>query len=127
MDSCMSLPSTGGTVSPTLSTTRPRRSLITRREPGLPASSLSNASSMPSWPWSSTLVKPLDRKSTRLISTHSHISYTVLLFFNDTATTEIFPLPLHDALPNSRLARELLVERQFHAFLAMVFHVGEAA
>src|SRR3990167_2129227 len=40
----------------------------------------------------------IDRKSTRLNSSHSQISYAVL-FFNDTATTEISPLPLHDALP----------------------------
>src|SRR3989338_5291999 len=42
-----------------------------------------------------------DRKSTRLNSSHSSISYAVF-FFNDTATTEIYPLPLHDALPISR-------------------------
>src|SRR3989338_5208011 len=39
-----------------------------------------------------------DRKSTRLNSSHSSISYS-LFFFNDTATTEIYPLSLHDALP----------------------------
>src|SRR3990167_6937374 len=39
-----------------------------------------------------------DRKSTRLNSSHSQISYA-LLFFNDTATPEIYPLSLHDALP----------------------------
>src|SRR3990167_5856990 len=41
-----------------------------------------------------------DRKSTRLNSSHSQISYAVF-FFNDTATTEIYPLSLHDALPIS--------------------------
>src|SRR3989338_7991831 len=41
-----------------------------------------------------------DRKSTRLNSSHSSISYT-LFFFNDTATTEISTLSLHDALPIS--------------------------
>jgi hypothetical protein len=56
---CMSLPSTGGTCSPTSSMTRPRRSLITRREPtALPASCFWKASSTPSCPLSSTLVKP---------------------------------------------------------------------
>src|SRR3990172_5229859 len=40
----------------------------------------------------------LDRKSTRLNSSHCYISYT-LFFFNDTATTEIYTLSLHDALP----------------------------
>src|SRR3990167_7069470 len=43
---------------------------------------------------------PTDRKSTRLNSSHSQISYFVcFFFFNDTATTEIYPLSLHDALP----------------------------
>src|SRR2546427_368197 len=60
-----------------------------------------------------------DRKSTRLNSSHSQISYAVfclkkkktntnarspafsriVFFFNDTATTEIYTLSLHDALP----------------------------
>src|SRR3712207_3309096 len=39
-----------------------------------------------------------DRKSTRLNSSHANLSYPVL-FFNDTATTEIYTLSLHDALP----------------------------
>src|SRR3989338_8291692 len=39
-----------------------------------------------------------DRKSTRLNSSHSSTSYAVF-FFNDTATTEIYSLSLHDALP----------------------------
>src|ERR1035441_8264596 len=39
-----------------------------------------------------------DRKSTRLNSSHLGISYAVF-FFNDTATTEIYTLSLHDALP----------------------------
>src|SRR3990172_6972900 len=42
-----------------------------------------------------------DRKSTRLNSSHGYISYAVFFFFNDTATTEISPLSLHDALPIS--------------------------
>src|SRR3990167_5458764 len=47
-------------------------------------------------PFSSRLAS--DRKSTRLNSSHSQISYA-LFFFNDTATTEIYTLSLHDALP----------------------------
>src|SRR5258708_1193485 len=54
-----------------------------------------------------------DRKSTRLNSSHQIISYAAFFlkkqndssprfFFNDTATTEIYPLSLHDALPISR-------------------------
>src|SRR3990167_3988615 len=47
-----------------------------------------------------------DRKSTRLNSSHSQISYAVfcfkkIYFFNDAATTEIYTLSLHDALPIS--------------------------
>src|SRR2546427_722664 len=41
-----------------------------------------------------------DRKSTRLESSHSQISHAGF-FFNDTATTEIYTLSLHDALPIS--------------------------
>src|SRR3990172_8475234 len=41
-----------------------------------------------------------DRKSTRLNSSHGYISHS-LFFFNDTATTEISTLSLHDALPIS--------------------------
>src|SRR3954449_12749278 len=40
----------------------------------------------------------LDRKSTRLNSSHTLISYAVF-FFNETAPPDIYPLPLHDALP----------------------------
>src|SRR3990172_7370115 len=46
----------------------------------------------------------LYRKSTRLNSTNAYISYAVF-FFNDTATTEIYPLSLHDALPISSFRR----------------------
>src|SRR5574337_762889 len=53
-----------------------------------------------------------DRKSTRLNSSHHSISYAVFclkkkkifFFFNDTATTEIYTLSLHDALPISTWA-----------------------
>src|SRR3990167_8339487 len=48
---------------------------------------------------SATPSKTSDRKSTRLNSSHSQISYAVFFFFKDTATTEIYPLSLHDALP----------------------------
>src|SRR3954467_938536 len=40
----------------------------------------------------------LDRKRTRLKSSHTIISYA-LFCLNDTATTEIYTLSLHDALP----------------------------
>src|ERR1044072_6711195 len=42
-----------------------------------------------------------DRKSTRLNSSHTDISRMPYFFFNDTATTEIYTLSLHDALPIS--------------------------
>src|SRR3712207_2964743 len=41
---------------------------------------------------------PQDPESTRLNSSHANNSYAAL-FFNDTATTEIYTLSLHDALP----------------------------
>src|SRR5258708_1374217 len=50
----------------------------------------------------------LDRKSTRLNSSHQIISYA-LFFFNDTATTEIYTLSLHDALPISAGPQHVLV------------------
>src|ERR1043165_2504739 len=42
-----------------------------------------------------------DRKSTRLNSSHVALSRIRSFCFNDTATTEIYPLSLHDALPIS--------------------------
>src|ERR1044072_8722157 len=41
----------------------------------------------------------LDRKSTRLNSNHTEKARMPSFFFNDTATTEIYTLSLHDALP----------------------------
>src|ERR1035441_7503212 len=49
-----------------------------------------------------------DRKSTRLNSSHLGISYAVF-FFNDRATTEIYPLSLHDALPICAISVQCLV------------------
>src|ERR1044072_7787577 len=46
--------------------------------------------------------RALDRKSTRLNSSHTDIYRMPSFFFNDTATTEISPLPLHAALPICR-------------------------
>src|ERR1051326_8233938 len=40
-----------------------------------------------------------DRQSTRLNSTHNPFFLMPSFFFNDTATTEIYTLSLHDALP----------------------------
>src|ERR1051326_6591324 len=40
-----------------------------------------------------------DRKRKRLNSSHIPLFLLPSFFFNDTATTEIYPLPLHDALP----------------------------
>src|SRR3712207_853272 len=44
-----------------------------------------------------------ERESTRLNSSHATNSHCGLFFFNDTATTEIYTLSLHDALPIFRL------------------------
>src|ERR1044072_1711962 len=55
----------------------------------------------------------LDRKSTRLNSSHNDISRILSYFFNDTAPTEIYTLSLHDALPIS--ASTAYVYRQKHA------------
>src|ERR1051326_9160163 len=42
----------------------------------------------------------IDREETRLKSSHtSFFFYSFFFFFNDTATTEIYTLSLHDALP----------------------------
>src|ERR1044071_6268119 len=46
-----------------------------------------------------------DRKSTRLNSSHEGITRMTSFFFNDTATTEIYTLSLHDALPISTTRR----------------------
>src|SRR3989338_8223398 len=60
-----------------------------------------------------------DRKSTRLNSSHSSISSSVF-FFNDTATTEIYTLSLHDALPIcfSRLSKNSIFISLFSFFQA---------
>src|SRR3982751_5412993 len=50
------------------------------------------------------LDRVVDRKSTRLNSSHDQISYAVF-FFNYTATTEIYTLSLHDAVPIYALRR----------------------
>src|ERR1035441_612191 len=58
-----------------------------------------------------------DRKSTRLNSSHLGISYAVF-FLKDAATTEIYPLSLHDALPISAgqaAVRRELVHRAVRA------------
>src|ERR1044071_6321993 len=54
---------------------------------------------------SERLTRPRDRKSTPLHSTHEKRSPLPLFFFNDTATTEIYTLSLHDALPISSFRR----------------------
>src|SRR6266705_7017489 len=48
---------------------------------------------------------------------HTSLSYFLFFFFNDTATTEIYTLSLHDALPISRCAiARCLRLRQCHLF-----------
>src|SRR2546430_12198796 len=48
----------------------------------------------------------------------ARLSYLVFFFFNDTATTEIYTLSLHDALPISHGAERLNSFRQAIATLA---------
>src|SRR5258707_1050719 len=84
-----------------------------------------------------------DRKSTRLNSSHANISYAVFclkkkimsntassahlqffFFFNDTATTEIYTLSLHDALPiSSHLAKLIGHQRAPHAGLLQMLEL----
>src|SRR6202048_2356191 len=52
--------------------------------------------------WPAEPTRARDRKSTRLNSSHEGVSYAVFCF-NDTATTEIYTLSLHDALPISKV------------------------
>src|SRR5437899_11237082 len=40
-----------------------------------------------------------------MLYTHIHIFFLFFFFFNDTATTEIYTLSLHDALPISDVTR----------------------
>src|SRR5256885_7219795 len=42
------------------------------------------------------------------------LSISFFFFFNDTATTEIYTLSLHDALPISLPKRESLLDRRLH-------------
>src|SRR3712207_699509 len=71
-------------------------------------------------------VPTADRKSTRLNSSYANISYAVF-FFNDTATTEIYTLSLHDALPIShnwqqtRISRASRNDEEFFEFPSLTF------
>src|SRR6267142_571467 len=71
--------------------------------------SVGNATPAPRLPIANRTLRPcftltahsprdIDRKSTRLNSSHMSISYAVFCL-NDTATPEIYTLSLHDALP----------------------------
>src|SRR2546429_4466409 len=47
----------------------------------------------------------------------------IFFFFNDTATTEIYTLSLHDALPISRdISKRKELEQQREAFVSLVTH-----
>src|SRR2546426_12335534 len=46
---------------------------------------------------------------------HSHLPVHLLFFFNDTATTEIYTLSLHDALPISPAPRDSAARRRARA------------
>src|SRR3990172_2132315 len=82
---------------PPRSTLFPYTTLFRSSRNRLYASSLRDPGCSRTAPGLASLPKK-DRKSTRLNSSHGYISYA-LFFFNDTATTEIYTLSLHDALP----------------------------
>src|SRR2546429_6012207 len=58
-----------------------------------------------------------------------YLFFTIFFFFNDTATTEIYTLSLHDALPISRQLRRKSVARfrtsRMHANLGEIEQVIE--
>src|SRR3712207_7077346 len=54
------------------------------------------------------------------------IVYFIFFFFNDTATTEIYTLSLHDALPIYRIERVCTFDRE-RTFRVLDFTRGEAA
>src|ERR1051326_7387986 len=59
------------------------------------AGPLSLPFAIPGWGWPGGI----DRKRNRLKSSHIPLSRMLSFFFNDTGTTDISPLSLHDALP----------------------------
>src|ERR1044072_6851636 len=61
--------------------------------------------------WRPKLSASLDRQSTRLNSSHTDIYRIPSSFFNDPATTDIYTLSLHDALPIYDAARDGGAER----------------
>src|SRR5256885_14177791 len=55
---------------------------------------------------------------------HPHPHYIIFFFFNDTATTEIYTLSLHDALPIFGVLRKALESRCFYLALAVDHHAA---
>src|SRR3989449_8693536 len=55
------------------------------------------------------------------------ITYSCFFFFNDTATTEIYTLSLHDALPISRVALVGQLRGQFGAIVVDSAPLGAGA
>src|SRR2546422_7893429 len=51
----------------------------------------------------------------------------IFFFFNDTATTEIYTLSLHDALPISHAAREVRGERRDRSATRHQHHQGDGS
>src|ERR1051326_6918951 len=68
-----------------------------------------------------------DRKRTRLKSSHIPLFSMSSFFFNDTATTEIYALSLHDALPICRrdAARRQSGEVRIRRFVDCVLRCAE--
>src|SRR5258707_7210763 len=59
----------------------------------------------------------------RFVSQLHFLNFTLFFFFNDTATTEIYTLSLHDALPICLLERVPAVEHSGAGHLAQRGHV----
>src|SRR5689334_25388812 len=52
-----------------------------------------------------------------LLSLNTSLLYIFFFFFNDTATTEIYTLSLHDALPICKIALRLLLKPCYHRLI----------
>src|ERR1044071_413336 len=85
---------------PPRSTLFPYTTLFRSLRP-LPAAATRTRRARPQGPTRSPCSGSRDRKSKRLNSSHEGIYLMPSFFFNDTATTEIYTLSLHDALPIS--------------------------
>src|SRR5205823_7664426 len=61
------------------------------------------------------------------LSVHSSLLFCIFFFFNASATTEIYTLSLHDALPICAWDIQLVPSRENHATLDKVFQLANVA